>query len=186
MELVGEEKKIRALFCELKLEDEHITPRFTRMWIRAQSRTPGPRHAFNLALVAAAVLLGFSLFSLAIWLTQQQRTQQPSVAVAPVPTNSNVGSSQTTKNEEPNRLSTDGKRHRSRPKPRLVGFAARRKTAMLAARRIEIRNAAAISSWQSPTITLLRSPGDEVLSSLPQLNGSANELRSFLPSGNDY
>lgn len=184
MEMVGEEKRIRALFCELKLEDQHMTPRFTRVWICAESRTPGPRNALNRSLVAAAVLLGFTLFSLAIWSTHRQRTQPPGVAVAPVPANSNLGSSQTTKNEQPNRLSTGGQHHPARPRP--VGFAARRKAAILAARRAEIRNAAAISTWQSPTITLLRSPGDEVLISLPQLNGSANELRSFLPSRDNY
>jgi hypothetical protein len=39
----------------------------------------------------------------------------------------------------------------------------------------------AISNWQSPTITLMESPSDDVLTSLPQLDQSATELKTFLP-----
>ncbi|MEO8433366.1 MAG: hypothetical protein ABI596_00595 [Pyrinomonadaceae bacterium] len=182
MELVGEEKKIQALFCDLKLADQQITPRFTSVWIRAESRTPGPRNAFKLWLVASAVLL-VTLFSLTLWSIRRQQNQLILAGVTG-PANSNLGSSQTTKHEQPNPLSTIGQHHPV--SPRLVGFPTRRKASILPARRVEIQNAAAISNWQSPTITFLRSPGDEVLSSLPQLNESVNKLRSFLPSRDNY
>jgi hypothetical protein len=50
------------------------------------------------------------------------------------------------------------------------------------ARNAAIREAKVISSWQSPTISLLRSPAGEVLTSLPQLTETVNELKSFLPN----
>jgi len=78
-------------------------------------------------------------------------------------------------------VSSSAPNRRSNSKSLSMKLAARRH-AELVAKRAEIRNAVAISSWQSPTTALLRSPGDEVLTSLPQLNQSANELKSFLPS----
>ena len=39
MELSGEEKKLQALFSELKTADEETAPRFARVWNRA---TRGP------------------------------------------------------------------------------------------------------------------------------------------------
>lgn len=186
MELIGEEKKIQALFYELRLDDQSITPRFNSVWMGAGSRTSGPRQSFRLWLAAAAVLFMFSLFSLAMWSIPQQQTQRPGVAVSSGPAYPSAGLSETTRNQTPNLPSTVAQHHRGVVGLNLIRFAAHRKAAMLAARQAEIRNAAAISSWQSPTITFLRSPGDKVLSSLPQLNESANELRSFLPGGNDY
>jgi hypothetical protein len=38
MELVGEEKKIQALFSELRLADEQAAPSFAGVWNRAQLR----------------------------------------------------------------------------------------------------------------------------------------------------
>jgi hypothetical protein len=39
-----------------------------------------------------------------------------------------------------------------------------------------------LSIWQSPTAMLLQSPADDVLSSLPQLDQSLTELKTFLPN----
>ena len=46
------------------------------------------------------------------------------------------------------------------------------------------RQAALLSSWRSPTETLMNSPAGMALYSLPQLNQSVNELKSFLPKNN--
>ena len=180
MELVGEEKRIQALFRELRLEDEHVTPRFATVWHRAQAGSLTPRRTFNVAFVAATFLL-CALFSLA-WLTKQwQRSQQASVAVTAVNPIPSVSVATEVKREVKVVSSSDPNR-RSSSKSLSMKLAVRRHAEMLAARRAEIRNAAAISSWQSPTTALLRSPGDAVLTSLPQLNKSVDELKSFLPS----
>lgn len=178
MELVGEEKRIRALFCELKLDDEDITPGFTTVWAGVQSRTLRSRSAFSFQSVTATMLLVFTFFFLALLSRHWQRSRQPN-AVAPVPSIPSVIPAPAVVNRETNQVAPVEPNHRSNAK-RTVKFAARRQAKMPAAEQAEFRNAAVISSWQSPTIALLRSPGDEVLTSLPQLEETAAELRSFL------
>lgn len=181
MESVGEEKRIQALFRELRLEDEHVTPRFAAVWHRAQSGSFEPRRMLNLSFVAATALLVCALFSLAWW-SRQWRSQQSSVAVLAMNPIPSVSPAATAVKRELNVISSSDPTRRSSSKSLSMRLVARRHAEMLAARRAEIRNAAAISSWESPTTALLRSPGDKVLTSLPQLNESANELKSFLPS----
>jgi hypothetical protein len=136
---------------------------------------------FHLSLVAATALLLCALFSLA-WLTKQwQRSQQASAVVTAVNSIPSVSAATEVKREVKVVSSSDLNR-RSSSKSLSMKLAVRRPAEMLAARRAEIRNAAAISSWQSPTTALLRSPGDALLTSLPQLNKSVDELKSFLPS----
>jgi hypothetical protein len=180
MELVGDEKRIQALFRELRLEDECITPRFATIWNRARSESIRPRRAFNFSFTAATLLLVFALGSLAWWSIRWPRTQQPNAVVAG-PSIPSVASTQEALNPEPSHVSTVEPRYRSSFKSRSARFAVRRNAEMLAARRAAIREAAAISSWQSPTATLLSSQNDELLKSLPQLGDSVNALKSFLP-----
>jgi hypothetical protein len=41
-----------------------------------------------------------------------------------------------------------------------------------------------LSSWQSPTAAFLESPARPSFDSLPQLNQSVEDLKSFLPKAN--
>src|SRR5260370_9278503 len=66
-------------------------------------------------------------------------------------------------------------------KPRSIKHTVRRGAEQAALAKVEISNAAAISNWQSPTDSLMRSPGEQVLTTLPQLNDAATQLKSFLP-----
>ncbi|MGH9959068.1 MAG: hypothetical protein ACREBC_18380, partial [Pyrinomonadaceae bacterium] len=71
----------------------------------------------------------------------------------------------------------------NREKPnRLVRRRAAHQSKLRALRRAEIQNAAAISSWQSPTARLMQSPADDVLTWVPQLHQYIMELKSFLPN----
>lgn len=177
MELVGAELRIQALFRELRLDDERVTPRFTAVWANAQSESIRPRRAFNFAFVVATALLVCALVSLAWWSRQSQRgtaalnvSSTPFVSPAPVTTSSSA--------IDP---STPDQNARTVAKQGSLKLAARHR-ALLAARRAEILNAVAISTWESPTKSLMNSPSDKVLTSLPQLNEAANELKSFLPN----
>jgi hypothetical protein len=175
MESVGEER-IQALFSELRLADEQSVPSFAAVWNRAQSRTYRPQRAFNLSFVAATALLLCALVSLALWSRQWQRKGDALVSVPPVPSAS------------PTQVVTV--RHDVKPltpiqwtyshKSRALKLAARRQ--LLAANRKAEREAKAIASWVSPTASLLDSPSDELLKTLPQLNRTVDELKSFLPS----
>ena len=191
MELVGEEKKIRMLFSELRLADEQAVPGFAATWSRAQAQSSRPRRAFNLSFAVATALLICALGSLAWWSTRWQHTQQPNVAaitppgVVPVhkpsevaPTNNGTPAPSGSKSE-PKKLASATHRFEVSARLRAERLAARQEANLLAAAK---KQAAAISSWQSPTSTLLSSPNDDLLKSLPQLNESSNDLKSFLPN----
>lgn len=181
MESDWEEKKIQALFSESRAADGQVTPRFAGVWNRAQL-APRRMRAFNPALVAATALLVCALVSLAVWSRYSPRTQ-PAVAVNVTPPS--------VVNAPPDPLTvkpTTGPAQvrpapvqRSIKRPRSIRLNAQR-NALVAANEKLTREAKAITNWESPTLTLLTSPSDEIFSSLPEFNRSANELKSFLPS----
>jgi hypothetical protein len=181
MELPGNEKKIQALFRELKLEDERVAPGFARVWNSAQAASQRPRRAFKISFALATALLLIALGSMALWSRNRQRGQQPNsgVAVRSIQPGSALAPPAAT--PEPKQLVLDETRNRARSNRWARKLAAHRQ-AELTARNAAIREALAISSWQSPTTTLMQSPADDVLTSLPQLNRSAAELNSFLPN----
>ncbi|HKO36292.1 MAG TPA: hypothetical protein VJV21_07410 [Pyrinomonadaceae bacterium] len=178
MELSGEEKKLQALFSELKAADEETAPRFARMWNGA---TLKPRRAFvfNPAFVAGMVILVCAVISLAVWSRYRQQTEPavvrietpaaPKTHASEWPTVEPVAAPATT----PSRENPTARRNRT---------TVRRNSIQLAANRKLTRDAKAITDWESPTSALLSSPSDALFSSLPQLNENANGLQSFLPS----
>jgi hypothetical protein len=180
MELAGNVKKIRVLFRELSLEDKRGAPQFNSVWNCAQTTSPRPRHAFTKSFALAMVMLVTTLCALALWSRNWRRGQRlipgvvaeskaPSSAPEPLPGT-----------PEPKLLALAESRNRVRSHPWARKIATRRK-AERSARSAVIREAVAISSWQSPTATLMQSPADEVLMSVPQLDRSRAELKSFLP-----
>ena len=80
MELSGEEKKLQALFSELKTAEEETAPRFARVWNGA---TPGARRAlvFNPAFVVVTALLVCAVVSFAVWSRYRQQTEPAVVRV---------------------------------------------------------------------------------------------------------
>ena len=183
MESSGEEKKLQALFSELKATEEQSAPRFATVWNRAQSRTRRAR-AFHPAFVAAMGLLVCAVLGLAVWSRYRQSTPTPTVVRVETPAQPNTGSVPLVKNGEvtgdptPLPLPTPT----TAPIPRRNKPAVRRNSAQLAANRKLTRDAKAITDWQSPTSALLSSSSDELFSSLPQLNENSSGLQSFLPS----
>jgi hypothetical protein len=180
MELVGEEKRIQALFSELRLADEQTLPSFVGVWSRAQAKTYRPQRAFNLSFVAATALLVCALASLALWSRQWQRNHDALVSVPSVPTAGQVhvlvGINQV-------RPPTPGQKGVGvSSKSRALKLAARRQALLVAANRKATHEAKTLASWGSPTATLLDSSSDELLKSLPQLSQAVDELKSFLPS----
>jgi hypothetical protein len=182
MESVGNEKRIQALFRELKLADERVAPEFIKVWDRAQATSPGwtssgsaPVFRLSFALATALVI---TLSALALWSRYRQPGEQvnPRVATESTLPGSTPAPSRAT---PPPVVAQSPVRVKSNQWP--PKLAARRK-ADLAARNAVIREAVSISSWQSPTATLMQSPADDVLTSLPQLDRSLNELKTFLPN----
>jgi hypothetical protein len=181
MESYWEEKKIQALFSELRTAEEQVAPRFATMWNRAQL-APRRVRAFNPAFVAATLLLVFGLVSLGMWSQYSQRTQPPVVARAtpplmvnapPTPATVISGSGAVKIYPEPTQ--------RSIKRTRVRRFRGEERTLVVANQKLT-RDAKAISRWESPTSALLTSSSNEIFTSLPQLNKSASDLKSFLPS----
>jgi hypothetical protein len=181
MELIGEEKKIQALFSELKLADTQAAPSFAGVWNRAQLRPRTRVSRLNFSLAAAAFAVFVAVVALALWSSNRPQTVQPKNAIAAATVGLPVTPGPTTGTEQSGILPKKEQPRVSR-NARAARFAARQKAELMAARRAEIRDATAISSWKSPTATLLSSQNDALLNSLPQLNESVKELKSFLPN----
>jgi len=181
MELAGEEKRIHALFSEVRLADEQTTPSFAGVWNRAQSKTMRWHRAFNLSFVAATALLVCALASLAWWANYSPRTREAVVVNIPPITNGGV-----IKNVAQKDVPQGGvyKVPELKPvmQPRLSARSRALRLAVAHQAVLVVANTKAIESWQSPTATLLDSSSDELLKSLPQLNQTVDELKSFLPS----
>ncbi|HEY3038768.1 MAG TPA: hypothetical protein VGJ66_08525 [Pyrinomonadaceae bacterium] len=178
MALSGEERRIRALFRELRLEDERVMPRFAAVWNRAHIKSARRKTAVDFRMAVAVVIVCFALFSLAFLSRHWQRKPRSIDAVASGAVKPEASPAQIKKDPE---LVQQVRRVIRRP--RRLGFAPRSQAAKLALRRSTTRDAIALSRWRSPTATLLRSPGDEVFRTLPQLNQNLHEMEAFLPNG---
>ena len=182
MDLAGNEKKIQALFRELKLADERVAPEFNRVWNRAQATSPGSPRVFKISFAVATALFVITLSSLLLWSRNWQRSRPSNPVIAtgpaamlgssPAPPPATTGRTHPGVAAPPNRL-------KSNRRDRKVTA---RRPANINARNAAIREAVSISSWQSPTATLMQSPADHVLTSLPQLDRSLTELKTFLPN----
>ena len=183
MELVGEQKRIQALFSELRLADDQIAPRFAVVWNSAQlrsSRTWRPSRAFNFSFVAATGLLICALVSLGLWSKYSQPNTRPSAVVVTGTTTPTARPVQVVVNTEANPPVPGDEQLRAKTRSRAMRLAVQRRTLMLTVNLKAEHEAKAISNWQSPTTALLKSQNDELLKSLPQLNENADELKSFL------
>src|SRR5437762_5971116 len=81
MEIIGDDKKLRASYSDAKAVDKAATPGFTSVWHRAQARSLKPRRAFNLSFALVTALLILTLGSLAVWSMYSTRSEQPREAV---------------------------------------------------------------------------------------------------------
>ena len=158
MNFVGDEKRIQALFRELRLEDQHVVPEFDRVWNEAQvSRSetlalPG-KHlrtsliatAFTLAVMSAMFLFSGSSGS-APEIPEVALVQMSPVIVV--------------NNPESLRRRRIVRRHRTQ---------------------VVIRDAVALTTWKSPTAIFMETPARSEINSLPQLNQASKELQAFLP-----
>jgi uncharacterized membrane protein len=163
MELGGPEKRIQALFSELSLADHRLAPRFQQLWTRAEATKPAPSPSRSFAIAAAVVIIA-AAFSFALWSTQSQVALN--IAALEIPTSALPRVTQ---------LAVVVELPRSQPsrQKRTVKLRQTAKTV--------ITDVALLSSWQSPTQSLMQSPSSVGFNSLPQLNQSAKDLESFLP-----
>ena len=164
MEFSGDEKRIQALFSELSLENQTRTPRFEKLWLRAEANAPAPApFVTRFVLVAMVVIFAMSFVAARSWLSTSPSQYAANIPAQIIPATA-----------EPRLQHSElSKVSKAVARPRRF---ARRQT-----ERTAISQAAMLSNCQSPTNILLNSPTVSVLSSLPQLNQSARDLEQFLP-----
>jgi hypothetical protein len=187
MELSGEEKRIQALFSELRFHDERIAPRFNLLLNRAMTASFRPNRAFHPGFAWATVLI-FAFAALLWWAGARLLRPIASPLVANNPSATKPESRRATPKPSATQQPTPNQRSKvsrvNRAQLLAKRLAARRQAEIVAANQKALQDAQAISKWLSPTATLLSSSSAEVLTSLPQLNEKANQLKSFLPSSN--
>ena len=182
MEIIGDDKRIRALFSEAKVADEQTAPPFTATWGRTPARALKPRRALNFSFAVAAALLVCGFASLALW-SKYQTGRTVHTAVANVHAGSIVNPPQA--KYGPQALVPDVQANNPRIKVRRTPATQSNTLTLAATRKADQKaehEAKQLSSWQSPTASLLSSSSDSLFKSLPQLNENSTELKSFLPN----
>ena len=179
MEIIGDDKKLRALYSETRLVDEQVAPSFSAAWHRAQSRAKQPRRVLNLAFASVLALVIVAVATFAIWSKYSPRAETYSAFAIPTAANIVIASKS---NPEAASPAIDVKYPSLSRKSRANKLAAQRQQLMVAENRKAEKAAKEIASWQSPTGSLLSSSSDSLFKSLPQLNENANEMKSFLPN----
>ena len=161
MELAGDEKRIQALFSELRFEDQSKAPTFNRLWQSAQTTKPK-----RLLFVEPVVVLGSvaMIAALAMW-TRDTSSTQPAfernvAAIVPsVESRVEAPKKQAARNRRPLQ------RKKAWPKE---------------PEHVVIEQAAVLSSWQSPTNALMEFTAGTVCKSLPDLTEAVTDLESYL------
>ena len=186
MEIIGDDKKLRALYSEAKTVDKAATPGFTAVWHRAQARSLKPRRAFNLSFALVTALLVLTLGSLAVWSMYSSRSNQPREVLKTPSTPGSVSPAQVKSPEKSNDKEEVEVAEKTSENPMVVpvrrSIKRLKKPAMQAEAQTIAANTSTIETWQSPTAGLLSSPTDGLFKSVPQLNENANEMKSFLPA----
>src|ERR1043165_3976961 len=178
MEIIGDDKKLRALYSETRLVDAQVAPSFSATWHRAQARAKQPRRAFAFAFASALAVSIFAVATLVMWSKFSPRPETYSAFATPAGANI-APASRTNPGTATEPIDV---KHPSVRKPWVNKLATRRQQLLLAQTRKAEKEAKEIASWRSPTASLLSSSSDNLFKSLPQLNENANELKSFLPN----
>jgi hypothetical protein len=191
MELNGEDKRIQALFCELRREQDRTSPLFVTTWDIAEAefhrtgfsrlRLQSPANVLRFAtaiLIVSLVLVAIVLLPIYLRLPRQPKHDYAKQAA---PAGFRASSEEPTRSGKVVINSKSGK-----PNDRLLAVrrSVRVKNSPLAfaqrARPVNQIKQNGLSDWQSPTATLLRSAGDELLRLVPPMNESAEEMKKFL------
>src|SRR5262245_51882780 len=158
-----EEKAIRELFRQLRRDDELSAGPFAASLAEARSRSE--RFRFLRPVAVAIVLL---LLAGGAWLLFSKRSAKPLPQVDLVNSMTPAPNVQSPPAPEPTPSTVVGqavqsRRHRQKP------LQSRPATLL-------------VSEWRSPTISLLRAPGEQLLKTVPRLDESLIEIRPLAPS----
>ena len=172
MNLNGEEKRIQQLFSDMRSEDRLRAPQFSTVLASAQSGvslTPQRDGTLRFAIASAMLCLAALIVLFAVMRSSKTPSPTPDDQVLAAPLHTEAPTN-IVKSETAVRATDDSKRAPAIKRARH----ARRTTSLAAAIK-------SISSWQSPTASLLQTPDDELLRSLPRLGESLQTIKLFSP-----
>lgn len=173
MNLNGDEKRIQRLFREMSSDDQRRAPEFagvlaaaTSRNVRSQNRSRSLRFAMAAAMVFAALLIAMAIIvkpwkphgAAALDERASAPALHPEVPPSVVPSPPSVGFT----NAGP-RMPV-AKRAGHRQPSNQMDSATK-----------------SLFAWRSPTASLLKTPGDELLRTLPRLGESLQTIKSFSP-----
>ena len=172
MNLNGDEKRIQQLFREMSLDDQRRAPQFASVlaaagsgMARSQNRTRSLRFAMAVAMLCAALLIAMAIIVRPSKPQGPARDEQATGPTIPPETPPSIAQRQPvigTPGVEPGRVIIKHTRHRRTTD--------------------QLTNAMnSLFAWQSPTASLLKTPSDELLRSLPRLGESLQTIKSFSP-----
>ena len=170
MALAGDEKKIRALFSELALQDQSAAPAFAELWLNAAIKDPAPVRGLSTPLLVISAALLIAASGMWSWYRFTRSAPEQAVHVSPQP----ISTSSLQLAQEPKHVTTDDASPRYRQ-------GRQNKQRIRPLERPGTEQAALLSRWQSPTQLLMKSPAAVDLNSVPQLNQSVEKLKQFLP-----
>jgi hypothetical protein len=170
MNLNGDEKRIQQLFREMSRDDELRMPAFSRVVHGGGSSVAPFRGGVSRRLAWAFAMLCVAVLTLAIVTLrhQSQVARDDQVAAHEQPSESSPSSiapaaippTAVKANQSPIDYIVKRVRHRHRPSN-------------------ELALAIKLSTWRSPTASLLTTSGDDKLMSLPKLGESLRSLRFY-------
>ncbi len=172
MNLNGDEKRIQQLFREMSLDDQRRAPQFARLLAEANSgkaharnRFPALRFAIAVAMLCVALLIAMVVIV---------KPSKPLDAMVP--------GDQTLAPTAPEVLAAAI--DQSRPvseAPRVEHKKVIRRVRWQRPSTHAEISTKSLFAWQSPTASLMQTPNDELLRSLPRLGESLQTIKSFSP-----
>ncbi|HXU35607.1 MAG TPA: hypothetical protein VN937_04540 [Blastocatellia bacterium] len=163
----GDEKRIQQLFREMSRDDELRTPAFSRVVHGANSRSGATRAGLSRSLALTLATLCVVAITLAIGVLRYQAPVEP-ISELPPPAIDLPGTPTDITPVTPEVIKPAS--------PRLtvaVSHVRHRKPVN------DLALAVKLSSWRSPTDSLLKSSSDDKLMSLPNLSDSLRTLRFY-------
>lgn len=172
MNLNGDEKKIRQLFSELSRDDRRRAPEFAGVMRAAYSGAAGAQRRNRSFVFAWAV----AALCLAILVAVSFAVRHSKSRVPDAPTRAEVSPQPAEHPAEEVSAPRVGDARRTTERRILIKHIPRRRTSGELAIRMK-----SLSSWQSPTASLLKAPGEEIFKSLPRLGESLLSIKIFSP-----
>ncbi|HWO01810.1 MAG TPA: hypothetical protein VNS63_21325 [Blastocatellia bacterium] len=164
-----QDKEIRQLYREQRQADESIAPHFAATLEAALSKKRADRFGRPMLRLAVAFAALVAVASFVFLLLGRSSPEQPPiVSVGP----GESGDKPAITSSEPSSVPTS-----PAPKP-----ARRVRTRRQSPERAAALLSPLISQWQSPTGFLLKTPGDELLRTVPRIGESAVEIKMNLSS----